>query len=76
MTRLLIMLIVLLAFGVAMPGCSDAGPGEEAAAKLDAQEGRRPKGEEKKAPPGPASGGFEQGEDSQVPPGQAPGGGG
>jgi hypothetical protein len=62
------MFVVLLAFGVALPGCEDEGA--DAATEFGAQGGRRPK-EEKRPAPGPGGdGGFQQGEEDRLPPDQ------
>ena len=56
MMRLLMVLVVLLMVGVAMPGCEDEG--SNAAADFGVQEGPRPKDQPKRPPPGPPVGGF------------------
>ncbi len=69
MMRLLMVLIVLLMVGVAMPGCEEEG--SSAAADFDVPEGKRPKDGPQRQPPGPPSDtGFTTGgsETTETPP--------
>ena len=69
MMRLLMVLIVLLMVGVAMPGCEEEG--SSAAAEFGVEEGQRPKDKPQRQPPGPPSDtGFTTGgsETTETPP--------
>ncbi len=65
MLRFLMLLIVVLAVAIVMPGCEDEGA--TTAADLEIQEGQRPKTRAPRPPPGPADGSFQEGDDSQIP---------
>ena len=67
MMRLLMILVVLLMVGVAMPGCAEEGA--SAAADFDVPEGQRSKDQEPRDPPGPPSDtGFTTGQTTETPP--------
>ncbi len=65
MMRLLMLLVVVLAIAIVMPGCEESG--SSAAADFGVQEGKRPKTGEQRPPPGPAQGSFQEGEADQIP---------
>ena len=66
MKRLMMLLAVLLAGVIVMPGCTDTSS-DDAAAEFGVQSGQRPKTREQRPPPGPREGSFQEGDEDQLP---------
>ena len=65
MMRLMMLLAVLLAGVIVMPGCEESS--DDAAAEFGVQSGQRPKTRDQRPPPGPVQGSFQEGDEDQVP---------